>query len=1006
MKSPGQPLCSRAGSAFPRTSRRRPGFGFLVLLLLLGTRLAAWAQDPTPVDMLYRFWNTRDGLPHDHVRDLVRTRDGFLWIATDGGLSRFDGLTFKSYGLRDGLGAIAVLSLLEADDGALWISTTGGGISVLRHGRIERTYTQTDGLESMTISSLAEDAEHHLWVASRAGIDRLEGHRFVPLPNVPFPKGPLPVLYRDRTGTMWVAMGAALWTWKDKTWTKTPPDGPQNAWAFCEDSQGRLWIVSQDQKLWCREPSGWKSYPISSSFGAAFNSISAAPDGTIWCVSYRAGVIGFRDGMPVTPLTRGESFFDLVESVHATPNGQLWLGTSTNGLYALTPLRLTPATIDDKDSSQSANFIGSLLETAPDEFLIGTQGRCLYRWRAGKTESLAEEPDFSRSLFINGSVKSRDNVIWLATGRGIYQYRGGRRTLLSTSGNLREIWDLCEDHAGGMWIGTGWGGLFYANRGRPTAVNFGSQMVSIKGMAEEADGTMWVGTRGNGLYRRKKGAWRRFGIPDGLLSEVIRVVAVDHQGTVWVGTAGGGLAALHGERFVSVTTREGLLDDTISQITEDPEGRLWLGTNRGLAVLSPPEVAAITSGRPPFLNPLIIDRFDGLLSEEFTIVPPVKMKSGQFAFATTRGFVMLRPQDFRADTRTPQVFIENVLANGHRVEPVDGILSLPPGVERIEIQYTGLNLLAPERLRFRSRLGGAERNWGPPGTARTAEYRNLGPGEYRFEVSASNGNGLWTPTPATLTIRLAPHFWQRAWFVASVAGAALVAVALTVRWRERRRAQRRIEVLERGQAVDAERARIARDLHDDVGASLTQVALLSELVQSNLTARPDRASQHVNEIFATAKQVTRALDEIVWAVNPTHDTIESFALFLATFVQNYSHTAGLRSRLDVPEILPASPLASHVRHHLYLGTKEVLHNIAKHAKATEIRLHLALEQNRFRLTIEDDGQGFDLTSTTASTEADGLRNLQRRLEQIGGHCTYRSQPGHGTTVEMLVPLSS
>jgi signal transduction histidine kinase len=293
-----------------------------------------------------------------------------------------------------------------------------------------------------------------------------------------------------------------------------------------------------------------------------------------------------------------------------------------------------------------------------------------------------------------------------------------------------------------------------------------------------------------------------------------------------------------------------------------------------------------------------------------------------------------------------------------------------------------------------------ETDWGKPSSQRVIEYRNLAPASYRFEVSASNGNGLWTPSPAVLDITLQPRYWQTTWFRVLVMIAAISSVALIVRRRERMKARIKIELLKREQAVQEERARIARDLHDDVGSSLTHVALLSELAQGDLTHDPERAGEHINEIFTTAKKVTRSLDEIVWAVNPTHDTLEGFALFLSSFVQTYARTAGLKSRLDIPETLPEVVLDAPSRHHFYLATKEVLHNIVKHASATEIRLRMSLEPECLRLTIKDDGIGFSPDAATAG--GDGLGNLRERLQQIGGTYTCRSAPGQGATVEMVM----
>ena len=320
---------------------------------------------------------------------------------------------------------------------------------------------------------------------------------------------------------------------------------------------------------------------------------------------------------------------------------------------------------------------------------------------------------------------------------------------------------------------------------------------------------------------------------------------------------------------------------------------LWVGTNRGLAVLSAKEVASIRNGQPGDLHPLLIGRADGLFAEELTIVPPVKCSDGRYAFATTQGFALLRPADFHIDENAPPVFIDRVIVNGQPVELDRGKLSLPPGVERLEFDFTGLHFAAPDRLRFRNRLVGLEAEWGNPDTQRTVEYRNLAPGRYRFEVAATSGNGRWSMQPAALDIILAPHFWQTGWFRAVVALCAAGLIGFIVRWFERQRTRRRMAVLERQQALDAERARIARDLHDDIGSTLTQVALLSELAQSELAGESTRASGHINEIFTTTKAVTRALDEIVWAVNPAQDTMESFVEFLGTFAQNYARTAGL-----------------------------------------------------------------------------------------------------------------
>ncbi|WP_035609205.1 sensor histidine kinase [Haloferula sp. BvORR071] len=956
--------------------------------------------------MLHRNWTTRDGLPQDHVRSIVRTHDGFLWVATDAGLARFDGFEFKTYGLREGLGAVAVLTLLEARDGTLWVGTVGGGLSAIRDGKVVKTYNTADGLPSETIDTIGEDDQGYIWIIEGKGA-RLKDGRFELLPPLPFAGDQTPgTLFTANDGTLWVGFGGdkGAWSWSQGKWSQSPPKGPPQARKFCQDPKGRIWTVDAGNNLWCCEDEKWLSFPRAKGLTGDISSLAAGTDGTIWVSFYRSGFRAFRDGEYFTPITRGTPFGDLAEVVRVTPDGQLWLGSSTRGLFALTPAHLKVQLVENVQGSQSANFIGALGNLAPGTLLVGTQGRGFYLMAYSGSAPVESQTDPDHNSFVNSIIHRRNGEIWAGGGGASLAYRDGRMVSLpATFKAPAGVWDLYEAGDGTVWAGTSGGALHAINKIARRETELGNKGYPIKGITSQADGTIWVGTRGYGLFSKSGGKWPRYGKAEGLQSEVIRFLYTGPDDTLWVGTAGGGLSVKRGERFSTVTTAEGLPDDTISQIMEDGEGRLWLGTNRGLAILSKKEVSQLKQGDTSPVYPRVIDRFDGLLSEEFTIVPPTSMGNGQMAFATTQGVAMLKPEDFHADESTPPVLVEDVLLDGRQVLLKEGATEVPPGVMRIEFRYTGLYFAAPDRLRFRTRLLGLEENWGSASPDRDATYRNLAPGEYTFEVSASTGNGLWSPVPAVVRLIVQPNFWQTAWFRVLATVLVLGAVIVAVRQRERRKASRRIQQLERQQAVENERARIARDLHDDVGASLTQVALLSQLARSSLAKRPERAGKHVQEIFNTAKEVTRSLDEIVWAVNPANDTFESFALFLGAFVQNYSHTAGLRSRFDVPENLPALQLESSVRHHIYLATKEVMHNIAKHAKASEVRMTLTLEPGKFHLVIEDDGQGYD-AAAPGVPDADGLINLQNRLKQIGGTCTRRSSPGHGTSVEMTVPL--
>jgi hypothetical protein len=567
-----------------------------------------------------------------------------------------------------------------------------------------------------------------------------------------------------------------------------------------------------------------------------------------------------------------------------------------------------------------------------------------------------------------------------------------------------DIWAIAE-YPDGLWVGTGFGKLHLRTKGTFETIDYRGDAEPIKAFAREPDGTFWVGTRGNGLHRRSNGRWERFDRRSGLLSDIIRCLYLDAGGRLWVGSDGGGLSLrLNDKRFISVTSHEGLPGNSVSQILMDPEGRLWVGTHRGLAVFDRDAVAAIAAGRLENLHPLLINETDGMPADELTIVPPVCTSDGTTAFATTRGFFRLHTDDFQTDFTRPPVFMEGVHAKGRRINFAPGVISLPAGTDRLEFSFTGLNFHDPTRLKFRTRMKGIDDGWVLIGNRRITDYRNLLPGTYQFQVEATSGNGLWSASPAVVDIIIEPYYWQTRWFQIAVIlisfGMVAASVWLWFRWRTRRK----IEVLRRRQAVDSERARIARDLHDDIGASLTQMALQSQLAERNVVRQPERAVDHLHELFGTASRMTRTLDEIIWAVNPKHDTLENFILFLGSHTQDLAESAGLRSRFEMPDSIPERMMPSHVRHHLYLAAKEVLHNIVKHAQATEVTLQVRLDDHTLIIHISDDGGGFD-DCGTAAIGADGLINMRERLQSIHGNLKRHSTPGQGTSVEMRVPLT-
>lgn len=363
----------------------------------------------------------------------------------------------------------------------------------------------------------------------------------------------------------------------------------------------------------------------------------------------------------------------------------------------------------------------------------------------------------------------------------------------------------------------------------------------------------------------------------------------------------------------------------------------------------------------------------------------------------------------------PTIVVEEVRADGALLSPAEtggsgalhpdfASLAIPPGAGRLDFRFAAPSLTAPEKVRFRYRLEPLENTWLDAGDRRTANYANLPPGDYRFFVTACNNDGVWNELGTSVSLTLQPHFWQAPWFtplwVAALVFSIASATGLVVLARNRRQIRR----LEQLQALAAERTRIARDLHDDLGAGLTQVVLLSDRARGE-SGGPDRGMPHLDQVSSVSRRLARSLDEIVWAINPKNDALEDSLSFVCKSAQDFLRTAGIACRLDWPEELSAGTLSSARRHQLYLAVREVLNNVVKHAAATEVRMRLAVSASDLIVEIRDNGRGFVVPSQGAHSSRHGLDGMAGRMAAVGGNMEIASEPGHGATVRLRLPIA-
>jgi len=490
----------------------------------------------------------------------------------------------------------------------------------------------------------------------------------------------------------------------------------------------------------------------------------------------------------------------------------------------------------------------------------------------------------------------------------------------------------------------------------------------------------------------------------------------------------GGSSQLAISRF---TREQGLPDDDFRQFADDGDGHFWLGTRHHISRISRRELAEVASGRRTVLTPYVLglgDGLDGDLMCGGQGWPLTALTAGgRLWCATYRGMARLDTQTLPTTPADLPVTIEHMAVDGQPLLCFDAKggsadsqrIVVPPGSRDIAFTFTAPCYKAPDEILFRTFLEGHDDVWSLADVARTRQYSRLPPGAYRFRVMATSSDGHWSEAAQSVAFSIAPFIWQTAWFMVLSGTLALGMAGLGGGLWVRRRARRKLEaakrqalererVMTREQAVERERSRIARDIHDDLGASLTQIALLSELTKSDIAAEPAAAREHAEDIFQTARAMTRAVDEIVWAVNPKNDTLEHFCEYLGQFAQDFLRGAQVSCRLLFPGEMPLIVMTSAVRHNLFLSVKEALKNVVCHSGAGEVSLEISVDADALKLVLRDNGCWSAEGASAGSRPGggNGLANMRKRMSDIGGTLDVCVAEGQGTAVTLHVPLDS
>jgi signal transduction histidine kinase/ligand-binding sensor domain-containing protein len=979
----------------------------LVVLLMTG-RLSGSQTNLIGVgagDYIVTSWHIRDGLPSDRVRAVLQTRDGYIWVATFNGIARFDGVQFQQFNdantpeLRNNL----VNCLFEDTDGRLWVGSDTGEISWRDSSGFHALETPSTW-HTAPVDRFVQGADGGMYAVDRDGMilyfrdGKAQGLVRDPL------QSQYSDLTVDRQGQVWtVRFGGRLFRLRGDEVT---PDGPESDPQIYRDvigaSPGGLWVRDGPRlRRWeggeYVENRGLHSWKTERGV-----TLYEARNGDIWIGTKEEGVFVVpADGSEqrVNDDTDDLSRYP-VSSIASDQEQNIWIGTDGGGLKLLHHRVLFMISPPDQWQSRA---VLSVSPARDGGLWVGTEGAGIYKFEDGRFTSF-KGPPIPAARDVRCILESRLGSVWAGTqGAGLITNNGAGEfvpvAVPQISSGLKLFYALYEDKDGAVWMGTQ-DGLVRFSGGQWSRIGAELYRSEVRCIGQTPDGAIWIGMRGGGVAQYKNGSFTQYRSPEGLTYEYISCLFADADGSVWIGTPGAGLIRWKNGVISRVTSREGLPSDFICNIQPDNAGHLWIGSYAGILRVDKKSLED-ESGEP--LNYMLLDSSDGLTSLEMAggnQPSACTTSNGQLWYATSGGLAMVDPARIIPNQVPPPVRVEEVLVNG-KVMPFQEKIVVPPGVGSFEFRYTALSYSAPKRCRFRYRLEDLDSQWTDAGTRRSAYYSRLPPSEYRFDVIACNSDGVWNTKGAVISFVVLPFFWERWWFAPLCWGSGLALVTTVILSVVRRRHRRRLEALDSARLVERERLRIARDLHDDLGGGLTEISLTSALAQDPALST-NETHQYIHEIKSRSVEMINSLDEIVWAVNPKNDDLNSLVTYFCQYAGRFLQSVPLSCRIQISPQLPAAPLTAEQRYNLFLAFKEGLHNVVKHSAASSFRLSIAVESQTLRMELEDDGRGFSEAADDA--KGDGLRNMRERLQQLGGRCEIASTPGKGTNLVFTLPL--
>lgn len=942
-------------------------------------------------------WTQAQGLPQDSVSALAQTPDGYLWLGTSEGLVRFDGYQFVTYTRENGvLPSSSILALYVGKLGTLWIGTNEG-LASYRDGKF-KTYTSAEELADQAVTSLTEDAEGTLWTVSigptlptLSYFKDGKAHS-VSLRDLPSLTSPREV-YVDPNKDLWVAGIGGVVIRHGASFRSVIPAAELRGVAITEmiKTHDSLWLGTEQALIQLKDG---KVHRYTTQDGLPSNIVRAMledHDGNLWVGTF-GGISRFENGHFIAAQPSDSEARGTVWELFEDRERNLWVGAQGS----LSRFHDGPFTVFGKPEGLPSNSPMAVHEDKQGRLWIAYLDRGVAQFGANSPITITT----ADGLPSNEVYRVRDGAngsLLIAGAGGLSIWSPGKvvNHKMPDPFGRSAVNDALIDSSGRLWAGAP-GGLFRYENGTwqpPAHKLFGH----VTALSEAPDHSIWASTFFRGVWHVEDGKARLYTTADGLGGNEVRSLLWDSEGTLWIGAFDGGLTSYRDGVFHHFRTSDGLLSDNVARVEDDGQGSLWLSTTRGICRVSKQQLQDLAAGRIHRLTPHNYGLAHGLRSTHLAQSNPTggggtRTRDGRLWFTSVNGLVMVNPATDLAESDPPAVPITRITTITVDGRPTSSN-QLAPGPDRVEFNFVGLYLSAPESLKYAYKLEGLDSAWTAAEGAHQVSYNNLNHGDFRFLVRTTEPNGQTSEAHFAFTVL--PHFYETSWFILlaslGVAGALYAGYQLRI-----------AQVRARYALVLGERARLAREIHDTLAQGFVGIAHQLDALARKLQSGSDDAAEHLDIARKMTRhsltEARRSLMDLRLSDLQEHKLPEA----LSSAAERWVAGNRIQVNLDIREI--NSGLSPDLEQNLFRIAQEAVSNVVKHAKASAVSLHLAMEGDAVMLAVADDGAGFDTSNTYSSLGGNfGIIGMRERAERIGGTFSVASKPGSGTRVEVKVP---